>query len=101
MKPPYNYNMVFRKRPSNKVQIVDQGTLYICGCQSQPVVHEGLPLSGVARKAGGRGGGLPRVSPFWGDTILRCETITPPICGEYLSFFHFVWSLSSFGTKTH
>ena len=54
--------MVFGKRPSNKVQIVDQGTLYICGCQSQPVVHEGLPLSGVARKAGGR--------PAQGVTIL-------------------------------
>ena len=39
---------------------------------------------------GGRRG--PRISPFWGDSIwgdliLFCETITPPICGEYLSIF--------------
>ena len=33
------------------------------------------------------GGGPPRVSPFWGDTILWCETITPMICGKYLTFF--------------
>ena len=38
--------------------------------------------SGVAR--GGKGGGSHWVSPFWGDTILSCETITPPICGKYL-----------------
>ena len=41
------------------------------------------------------------MSPFWGATILWCETIirpkTPLICGEDLSFF---WSLSAFGPKT-
>ena len=40
-------------------------------------------------------GGSPWMSPFWGDTTLWCETITPPF------FFHFVWFLSSFGAKTH
>ena len=35
----------------------------------------------------GEGGGPPRVSPFWGDTILWCETITSPICGKYRTFF--------------
>ena len=39
------------------------------------------------------GCGLLQVSPAWGDTIwgdliLRCETILPLICREYL-FFHF------------
>ena len=52
---------------------------------------------------GGRGG-PPRVSPFRGDTIrwatiIWCETVTPPICGERL--FSLSLSLSSFGPKTH
>ena len=54
--------------------------------------------NGVARGGGrgGRAGGPLRVSPFWGGTILWCETVTPPICGKYLSFF----TLFSFGLKT-
>ena len=39
--------------------------------------------SGVAKG----GGSPPRVSPFWGDTILWSETISPLISGED-SFFH-------------
>ena len=45
----------------------------------------------VASQGGGGGGeregGPPWVLPLWGDTILWCETITPPICGEYLTLF--------------
>ena len=72
------------------------------------------------------GGGPPRVSPFWGDIILWCETISSPTCGKYLTFFtlfgrphphldykpidflgedlfffFFFWSSHTFGPKTH
>ena len=43
----------------------------------------------------------PRVSPFWGDTILWWETIirskTLPICGK--DIFYLFWSQSAFWTK--
>ena len=43
-----------------------------------------IVCSGVVR--GGRKGGPLQVTPFWGDTILWCETKTPQICGEDLVF---------------
>ena len=54
--------------------------------------------SGVAR--GERGGGLPRESPFWGDTIFQCESITPLLCDEDF-VLQLIGSPSTLGPKTH
>ena len=57
---------------------------------SYPIKILHLHVSSVASLEG-PGGGPPRVSPFWGDTILWSKTISPLICGEDL-FSILIWT---------